>query len=217
MFNGMGICTEHSTLQDFHHSPPSASDVMKELSSQELGTLDSRFFDDEHRKRELDFERSQNERKLLFEDGIQRRQHIFLANEKIREDTFELDQRNREVTYEEKAREREASFLRSQQEKERGFLTSEARRELSFCEEEAVRVSAELEAQRKRGELFDTLQDNLRKQCFEDEVRRISDLESWALALLRERKQQQVDGYKDEERIREERFVRSVDLRSNGR
>jgi hypothetical protein len=186
---------------------------MQELSTQEPDALESKFFKDEHCLRQLNFERSQVERKRHFQDGIQSRRHIFFASERIREDTFEHDQRDRAATHDREERAHDASFLHSQQERERKFLVSEARRVSSFCDAEAERVATDLKAQKKRGELFDSVQDKLQKQCSEDEAQRTSDLETWALGLLQERKQQQVDGYKDEERTREVRFVRSVDSR----
>jgi hypothetical protein len=164
----------------------------------------------------LDFDRSQAERERHFDDGICRRRSIFLANERIREENFESNQRNFTNTSFGAEKERDLSFMHSQQERERKFVVSEARRASSFCDAEAERVAVNLEAQKERGERFDALQDKLQKQGLEDEARRTSDLEMWALALLREREQQLVDGYKNEERTREERFVRSIDSRNDG-
>jgi len=192
------------------HLPLSMNDVINELSRQEPDAFETQFFNDEHGTRHLTFARSRTEWRRQFEDGMYRRQCTFLINERIRDENFESEQRNRTNMSFSAEKERDTSFLHSQQERERKFCANEAMRTSIFCEEEAQRVAADLEAQKMRGELFDALQDKLQKQCSEDEARRNADFEAWALALLQERKQKQVDGYKDEERVREETFVRSL-------
>lgn len=190
---------------------------MKQLGEQEPDASEIKSFNDEHRRRQLDFAMSQADLRRQFEEGMYRRQCEFLANERLRDENFESETRNRTNVAFSAEKERDLSFLHSQQEREHTFQASEALRASIFCEEEARRAAADLEAQKKRGEFFDSLQDKLQKQCFEAEARRNSDFETWALALLRERKQQQVDGYKDEERVRQERFAESVDARSRGK
>jgi hypothetical protein len=74
---------------------------MKELTSQEPDALESKFFDDEHRKRQLKFEVSQTEWKHQFKDGIHSRRHVFLTNEKSRY-AFESKQRDRKAVFDKK-------------------------------------------------------------------------------------------------------------------
>ena len=204
-------------LQGFHHSSTSINDTLEELNRQEPDVFETKSFNDEHLTRQLFFSMSEAERRRQFEDGMYRRQCTFVIHERIRNENFESEQRNKTNMSFSAEKERDISFLKSQQERECQFQANEAIRASTFYEEEAQRVAADLEAQKRRGELYHLLHDKLQKQCLKDEARRSSGFEAWALALLRERKQKQVDGYKGEERVREEKFVRSLDSRNSGR
>ena len=122
----------------------------------------------------------------------------------------------RNATFDEGERRRDITFLDSQYEKENQFLADEGTRVSKFRQAESGRAIAHIDAQKKREGLFKSLQDKLQNQCAEDEARRIYDLKVWASEMLQERKRRQVEGYKDEERAREGRFVRSVDSSALG-
>ncbi|GLB42673.1 hypothetical protein LshimejAT787_1201220 [Lyophyllum shimeji] len=155
-------------------------------------------------------EEAENQERVqqAFRQDIERRRHIFNINEARRRAEFEKQQRARRMMFAGSEDDREDEFRQAQRRRELAFQAAEQKRATDFHQEESQRDAAFKQAQEERARRFHAKQEELQKKCFEAEQRRSSDLDSWGAQLLRGRKREQMEAYKNEEAAREAAFQR---------
>ncbi|GLB42912.1 hypothetical protein LshimejAT787_1203610 [Lyophyllum shimeji] len=141
-----------------------------------------------------------------FRKDVERRRHIFSINEARRKVEFERKQRAFRMMFAENEDGREDDFRQAQSRQEIAFQAAEQKRAIDFRQEENEREAVFRRVQEQRATRFHTKQEDLQRICFEGEQRRSGDLDSWATQLLRNRKREQMEIYKNQEGAREETF-----------
>lgn len=154
------------------------------------------------------FEKSEERFEDAFKKDVGRRRHIFSMNEARRQTEFEKKQRVRRITFAEHEDGREEDFKQAQRRREVAFQAAEQKREIEFHQEESEREAAFKLAQEQRANRFHAKQEELQKKCFEAEQRRFADLDLWGAELLRSRKREEMETYRNQEGAREDAFQR---------
>ncbi|KAG6913370.1 hypothetical protein DXG01_007303, partial [Tephrocybe rancida] len=153
------------------------------------------------------FERSETRRAEFFEREMQRRRHIFKTSEAKRVAGFDKAQRARAEAVDEAEDRRDAAFQEAQQRRERSFQAAERTREADFQRGEAERDTQFRSAEEERAQRFQATQLELQNQCFDNDRRRLRELEEWG-ELLVERRERDAFSESSQEEQQFEAFFR---------